>query len=180
MSPHQLKIQSTSRYIVILLKIGLILLSIISILALAAIGILLFSAEHTKASFLAAFHVTANNGTILEIAPRPLLIMFVFMLIDTLLILFAILFVHSIFYDLQGGCTPFTQKNTTRIQIVAGITIVLSIVGSYSDALVDYYTIGELTWHINAIGLLSGLIIYCISFIFRYGCDLQQASDETL
>lgn len=180
MSPHQLKIQSTSRYIVILLKIGLVLLTMISLLALAAIGILLFSAEYTKASFLAAFHVTANNGTILEIAPRPLLIMFVFMLIDALLILIAILYVHGIFHDLKSGCTPFTRKNTTRIQIVAGITIVLSIVGSYSDALVDYYTIGELTWRINAIGLLSGLIIYCISFIFRYGCDLQQASDETL
>lgn len=60
------------------------------------------------------------------------------------------------------------------------IAVVLSIVGSYSDALIDYYTIGELTWRVNVIGLIIGMIIYCISFIFSYGCDLQQESDETL
>lgn len=180
MSPHQLKIKNTSRYIAVLLKIGLAVLIMIALLALAAIGILLFSSGHTRASFLAAFQVTANNGTVLEIAPRPLLIMFLFMLVDTLLIMAAVFFIHGIFRDLQNGCTPFTRQNTVRIQFVAAITIVLSIVGGCSDALVDYYTIGGLKWQINAIGLISGLIIYCISFIFRYGCDLQQASDETL
>lgn len=57
---------------------------------------------------------------------------------------------------------------------------ILSIVGSCSDALVDYYTIGELTWRIHIIGIIVAVIIYCISLIFSYGCDLQRESDETL
>ncbi len=180
MSPYQLKIKSTSRFIAVLLKIGIVVLTVTALLALMAIGILLFSSEHTKSSFLAAFRVTANNGSILEIAPKSLLIMFLFMLLDTLLILLAVLIVHGIFQDLQSGYTPFIHKNTVRIKFIASITIIISLIGSYSDALVDYYTIGELSWHINAVGLISGLVIYCISFIFGYGCDLQQASDETL
>ena len=46
--------------------------------------------------------------------------------------------------------------------------------------MVDYYTIGELTWRINIIGIIVAIIIYCISLIFSYGCDLQKESDETL
>ena len=32
----------------------------------------------------------------------------------------------------------------------------------------------------NVVGLIVGIIIYCISLIFDYGCELQQQSDETL
>jgi len=49
-----------------------------------------------------------------------------------------------------------------------------------NSSLVDYYTIGELTWRIHVIGIIVAVIIYCISLIFSYGCDLQRESDETL
>ena len=48
MSPYQLKIKSTSRFIAVLLKIGIVVLTVTALLALMAIGILLFSSEHTK------------------------------------------------------------------------------------------------------------------------------------
>ena len=108
------------------------------------------------------------------------MIMFAFMLIDTILISLVIFFVYAIFDEIRKGFTPFTHENTKRIKKVAIITAVLSIVGSYSDALVDYYTIGELTWRVNIIGMIVAIIIYCISLIFSYGCDLQRESDETL
>lgn len=82
--------------------------------------------------------------------------------------------------QIRKGFTPFTHENTTRIKKVAIITAILSIVGSYSDSLVDYYTIGELTWRVNIIGMIVAIIVYCISLIFSYGCDLQKESDETL
>ena len=106
--------------------------------------------------------------------------MFAFMLIDTILISFAIFFVYAIFNEIRKGVTPFSHENTTRIKKIALLAAILSIVGSYSDALVDYYTIGELTWRINIIGIIVAIIIYCISLIFSYGCDLQKESDETL
>ena len=170
MKPSQQKVKELSRKISIILKLGLIVSVVIMALALMAIGILLFSGEELKSSFLAAFEVTANNGTT----------MFAFMLVDTALISLAIFFVHAIFEEMKKGCTPFSRRNTVRIRKIALVTAVLGIVGSYSDALVDYYTIGELTWRVNAIGLMIAAIIYSISLIFSYGCDLQQESDETL
>ncbi len=180
MKPSQEKIMSMSKKISIVLKLGFIVSNLIVILSLIAIGILVLSGEDTKSSFLAAFHVTANNGTTISIEARSLLIMFSFMLIDTMLISLAIFFVYAIFDEIRKGFTPFTHENTARIKKVAIITAILSIVGSYSDSLVDYYTIGELTWRVNIIGMIVAIIVYCISLIFSYGCDLQKESDETL
>lgn len=180
MKPSQEKIKNTSKKISIVLKFGFIVSNVIAILSLIAIGILVFSGEDTKSSFLAAFNVTANNGTTISIEARSLLVMFAFMLIDTMLISLAIFFVYAVFDKIRKGFTPFSHENTARIKKIAIIVAILSIVGSYSDALVDYYTIGELTWRVNIIGLIAAIIIYCISLIFSYGCDLQRESDETL
>ena len=180
MKPSQEKIRSMSKIISIVLKVGFIVSNVIVLLSLVAIGILVFSGEDTKSSFLAAFNVTANNGTTIGIEARSLLNLFAFMLIDTILISLAIFFVSAIFDEIRKGYTPFTYENTARMKKIAMITAVLCIVGSCSDALVDYYTIGELTWRVHIIGMIVALIIYCISLIFSYGCDLQRESDETL
>ena len=180
MKTSQEKIRNISKKISIVLRLGFIVSNVIVILSLIAIGILVFSGDNTKLSFLAAFNVTANNGTTISIEARSLLIMFTFMLIDTILISLVILFVYPVFDEIRKGFTPFSHENTVRIKRIAIIVAVLSIVGSYSDSLVDYYTIGELTWRVNVIGLITGMIIYCISLIFSNGCDLQQESDETL
>ncbi len=180
MKPSQEKIRDMSKKISIILRLGFIVSNVIVILSLIAIGILVFLGEETKSSFLAAFDVTAINGTTISIEARSLLIMFIFMLIDTILISLAIFFVYAVFDELRKGFTPFSHENTARIKKIAIITAILSIVGSCSDALVDYYTIGELTWRVNIIGMIVAIIIYCISLIFSYGCDLQRESDETL
>ena len=180
METNQQKIRNVSKRISIVLKLGFIVSNVIVILSLIAIGILVFSEDNTKSSFLAAFNVTANNGTTISIEARSLLIMFIFMLIDTILISLVILFVYPVFDEIRKGFTPFSHGNTVRIKRIAIIVAILSIVGSYSDSLVDYYTIGELTWRVNIIGMIVAIIIYCISLIFSYGCELQRESDETL
>lgn len=180
MKSSQEKIRNASKKIVVILKLGFIVSIIGVTFALIAIGILMFSREDVKSSFLEAFKVMANNGTAISIAPQSLFIMFVFMLIDTLLLSVMIFMIYAIFNDIKKGDTPFLRQNITRIKSIAVIAIILNIVESYSDALVDYYTIGELTWRVDLIGLVIGIVIYYISLIFRYGCDLQQESDETL
>lgn len=180
MNANQQKMKNVSAKISLILKVGFGVTVMIAILAMTAILILLFSGEETRLSFLDAFQVTANNGTLLSIAPRPLFTMFVFMLMDTVLMGAAIFLIHGIFSEMKKGCTPFSHENTLRIKRTAIVVIILGIVGSYSDGLVDYYTIGELTWKVDIPGVICGIIIYCIAFIFQYGCQLQRESDETL
>ena len=96
MKPSQEKIRNASKKITFILKLGFIASIAVVALALAAIGILMFSQGDTKSSFLAAFEVTANNKTTISIAPQSLFIMFAFMLIDTLLISVMIFIIHAI------------------------------------------------------------------------------------
>lgn len=180
MDSTQLKISRAGRRMAVILKIAGTVTSIAAVLVLMAICILIFSGEIVRQSFLSAFHVTVNNGTTLILTPRPLLIMFSFALIDAVVMTIIIFFVHAIFNDIARHCTPFSPKNTARIKKIAVLVIGLSLVGSCSDALVDYYTIGALTWRVNMAGLIVGMAIYCIALIFHYGCDLQRQSDETL
>ena len=164
----------------VILKIGGIITGIAALLALFAICVLVFAENEVRQSFLSAFNVTANNGTIIRIAPRPLLLMFILLLVNTAFLAVIIFLVHAIFNDIGKGCTPFSRQNTTRIKGVAIASVILSLIGGFSDAFVDYYTIGELTWSINIVGLVTSMAIYCIALIFDYGCDLQRQSDETL
>lgn len=180
MNTTKLKISNVSRKMSIILKIGGIISSVIFLLAVIAMCILIFSSESTRLSFLTAFDVTTNNGTVISLTAKSLLVMFSCMIIDSALITIIIYFVFSIFRDIGRGSTPFSRKNTTRIKQIAIVTIVISLIGGFSDALVDYYTIGELTWNVNFVGLLIGVVIYCLALIFHYGCELQKLSDETL
>lgn len=177
---NQKKINSISKTMALVFKIAGVITSILSALAICAICILLFSDGEIKHSFMDAFIVTANNGTVIGITPNSLLVMFFFMLINTSLMTIIIVFVYDIFCSIGKSFTPFTVKIAGRIKQIAIIFIVASLIGGFSDALVDYYTIGELSWRIDFTGLLSGMVILCLALIFRYGCDLQQQSDETL
>jgi len=180
MNLNQRKISNISKTMALIFKIAGIITGIASVLAVCAICILVFSNGEMKQSFLDAFKVTANNGTVIGITSGSLLVMFFFMLLNTSLMTIITVFVYDIFCTIGKSFTPFTMSIANRIKQIAMISIVLGLVGGFSDALVDYYTIGELTWRIDFAGLLSGMVILCLALVFRYGCDLQRQSDETL
>lgn len=142
MDTTQLKICRASRRMAVILKIAGIATSIVSVFVLTALCILTFSREDVRHSFVSAFYVTANNGTTLSLAPRALFIMFSFALIDAVVMTIIIFFVHAVFKDIAKHGTPFSPPNTSRIKRIAILAIGLSFVGSCSDALVDFYTIG--------------------------------------
>lgn len=174
------KIQTTGKRASALFRAGSLLSGGAAALALAAICILLFSGGEARASFLSAFDVTANNGTTISIDPQSLLLMFGFMLFDCILITFILFSVHSIFRNIAADGLPFTRHNAILLKKTAVICLLLGILGSCSDTLVDYYTLGAPAWNFNLAGLATGLVLYCLSLVFEYGCSLQQLSDETL
>lgn len=180
MNHTQQKIQATGKKAAVILKAGSLVSATLAALALFAICILLFPVGDTKASFLSAFDVKASNGTIIPMAPGSLLLLFGFMLADSVLITFILFFVYSIFRNIAVDGLPFTQANAILIRKAAVVCLLLGLLGSCSDSLVDYYTIGALGWNVDLTGLVMGLALYCLSLIFAYGCDLQQLSDETL
>lgn len=180
MNKLQRKIQKTSHKISIALKTGFIIMLVIPLLAAAGILILAFSSEAVRQSFLDAFNMTAYNGAIIAIVPQNLLVLFIFMIIYAVLMSFILHTAYTIFRDISMEYTPFKHKNIKRIKGIAAMTVILSAAGSFFDTIADIYMIGEASWHINFMGIILGIIIYCFALIFDYGCQLQLQSDETL
>ena len=180
MTGTQLKIKTTGKRAAAVLKAGSFLAGLTAALALTAICIILFSGGRTRSSFLSAFDVTANNGTVISIAPQSLLLLFVFMLADSVLITMILFFAYSVFRNIAADGLPFTKPNAVLLKKTAVASLLLGVLGTCSDSLVDYYTIGAMPWNINPTGFITGMVLYCLALIFEYGFDLQQQSDETL
>ncbi len=73
--------------------------------------------------------------------------------------------------------SPFTQLNGKRIGAI-GIYFMIR-----EPLMFLYMGLGNGEWDFSQFTgfyFSAGLVLYCISLIFRYGCELQQESDETL
>lgn len=73
--------------------------------------------------------------------------------------------------------SPFTEQNGKRIGTIGICFMLIEPLGFVYDIVCSG------VWNIdNFVGLpfSAGLVMLCVSYIFRYGCELQQESDETI
>ena len=73
--------------------------------------------------------------------------------------------------------SPFTELNGKRIGIIGICFMLMEPLNFIYSGLIDK------DWSVDnfsGLAFSAGLVLYCISMIFRYGCELQQESDETL
>ena len=71
--------------------------------------------------------------------------------------------------------SPFTERNGGKIRTI-GIAFMLLEPVQITLMLVQSgeFSVG------SGIMFSAGIVMYCISLVFRYGCELQQETDETL
>ncbi len=180
MEAVQAKIGKVSGIMRVALKIIGILLGVFGFLVLAALGILMFSQGQLRDSLVAAYDIRVHSGAVISLTAESLRIIFAFAVLNLALLRLIAHFLYKIFGEMEESRSPFSQKNAVRIKGIAIVSVVLSFVSGFSEALVDYYTLGRLTWGINLVVLLTGVTIYCLAIIFQYGFELQRESDETL
>ncbi|MBQ8825954.1 MAG: DUF2975 domain-containing protein [Oscillospiraceae bacterium] len=70
--------------------------------------------------------------------------------------------------------SPFTELNGKRIGIIGICFMLMEPINFLYELINNEFEIG------SGLAFSAGLVLYCISLIFRYGCELQQESDETL
>lgn len=87
----------------------------------------------------------------------------------------ALVFTIRLLLSLRRDISPFTDKNGRRIRNIAISFLLLEPAEHLYSWAVDYY-IGSL----EGMYFSAGLVLYCVSLVFRYGCELQQESDETI
>lgn len=94
------------------------------------------------------------------------LVVLILCLLVKLALYFAILtLTKQIFRGIRLDGTPFRQIHVRRLKWIALLVLVASFIHFFS---------------IQLIGCLAALLIWCISMVLDYGCQLQQESDETL
>ncbi len=77
--------------------------------------------------------------------------------------------------------TPFTEVNGKRIRNMSFVLIVIEPVTILFNIISN--ALNKEVFVVQSFGgmmLAAGFVMYCISLVFRYGCELQQESDETL
>lgn len=119
-----------------------------------------------------------ENGAVSSAAPESVLAE---MLYIALAIAFIAIIIISIAYSLKllmsirRDKSPFTDKNGKLIRTIGIAFMLMEPVQIILEFLKSgVFTIG------SGITFSAGIVMYCISLVFRYGCELQQESDETI
>ena len=107
------------------------------------------------------------------------------LLIKTLAIILALVLAYTIFRPIGKGLSPFSPLISKRIRAIGVLLIVAATIawpiGTMSaKAIWPESTVYTFLFRLDWGTLIVGFIISCLASIFRYGCLLQQESDETL
>lgn len=90
--------------------------------------------------------------------------------------------IRAVFREIRSEGTPFTPR-TSRAVFWAGACILATSLTLHTVLPVLYSATGLSTGFGNPYSLdelLSGSVVICLGFVFRYGTALQTESDETL
>lgn len=71
-------------------------------------------------------------------------------------------YIGKVFRDIREGYSPFQQSIVKNMRIAFVIITLISLNSSF------------------LIGALIGFSLWCVVYVFQYGCRLQRESDETL
>lgn len=96
-----------------------------------------------------------------------------------------------VFRDIYKGESPFSEKQSRRIRIMAFVIFAQVILETVSSAVVpalfatDHLSVSyettsstEPTLYVNLQGIVFAVIFFCLSFAFQYGSLLQQDKDD--
>ena len=141
-----------------------VLIVIQVLLVLAALGVILagiFYGEGFSNMLNVLFSAVAQD--VLTIGTLVFLILCV---VAKLALYFAVLTLAGrMFRDFSREDSPFRQIHVRRMRWIALLIFLASFINLFS---------------IQLAGWMAALLIWCVSLVFDYGCQLQQESDETL
>ena len=181
MNEKQINIKKSSKAIAALMKIGYIAMIVAVSISVCNLAFLVCtggdmevytSSGITIKAAIVDENINTTEGIVaLSIA---VIIMSAFMFV-------IFLFAYQIFNEISKNAMPFNEKYVKRIKQIGILIAVMTLVGNTVDAAasakIGVSTLGICT---DSTGIAFGIIIYCLAFIFDYGCMLQKQSDETL
>ena len=166
----QKTLKKSACFISILLNIGCIIFGILSVLLLLGIIGIVFTQLFSPEMFREAWATAVQAGQSLSFGQC---VFFFFCCLGEFICIFLALYnAKRIFGCIGKGNSPFTAETASQIRKIALYVLVFAVFSAFSVfkmAFSQFFMSG-----------LFALILFCISLIFDYGCELQQEVDETL
>ena len=163
------KLKKSAYFISILLNVGCIIFGIMSILLLA--GIMVFVCAQLFSRNVQETRETAiKAGQTLSFG--QCVFFFICCLGEFICIFLAFYYAKRIFGCIGKGNSPFTDTTAAQIRKIVLFVLLFAVFSVLS--------VFKMTFSSFFICAVFALILYCISLIFDYGCELQQEIDETL
>lgn len=152
--------------------------------AVASVVLIIYMAVFVYGSFGAAFmkgFIDGLNGVENETESNGVLIDVIVPITAIALIVFFTVSAYRLLKSMKMDESPFTEINGIRIRNM-GLALIFEELMETAVAIGSSVAHGEgyISGMPMGFGIMAGLILYCVSLVFRYGCELQQESDETL
>lgn len=117
-----------------------------------------------------------SNKTLIGYSEALLLIVILYMYLITLVLKH----LGTLFKNINKGQTPFTLDNVQHMQKM-GLYMIAAIILPPLASLIFYIcTDYDLNMSLNLVDVVEILFVYAMSFVFRYGYNLQEGSKKTI
>ena len=163
-------LKQSAHLISILLNIGCMIFGVMSILLFAGIMVLVCSQLFSPEMFQEAWETAVKHGQPLSFG--QCVFFFICCLGEFICIFLAFYYAKRIFGCIGKGNSPFTDTTAAQIRKIVLFVLLFAVFSVLS--------VFKMTFSSFFICAVFALILYCISLIFDYGCELQQEIDETL
>lgn len=146
-------------------RVTFVVLTVLQVLlAVAAVGVVL--AGICYAETFAGMLNQLFSGVARELLTTGTLVFLILCVVVKLALYFAVLTLAGrMFRDFSREDSPFRQIHVRRMRWIALLIFVASFINLFSMQITSW---------------IAALLIWCVSIVFDYGCQLQQESDETL
>ena len=167
----QKTLKKSARFISILLNIGCIILGILSVSLLLGIMVIVCTQLFSPEMFREAWGTAVQAGQTLSFGQC---VFFFFCCLGEFICIFLALYnAKRIFGCIGKGNSPFTVTTGIQIRKIAVYVLLFAVFSVLS-------VFNLISFPAFFMCALFALILFCISLIFDYGCELQREVDETL
>lgn len=164
-------LKKSARLVSALLNIGCVFFGVLSAALAVGVAVLLCAPVVTPEAFQSAWSDAVQAGQALTFGQAA--VFFLCCLGELVCIFLALYHARKIFRCIGGGSSPFTPDSAAQIRKIALFVLLFAVFSELS-------VFKMLSLPAFILCSMFVLILFCISLIFEYGCQLQQEVDETL
>lgn len=164
------KLKTSAHFLSLILNIGCIIMGTLSVLLpigiICMVCIPLFAPE----TFQSTWNAICSSGQARSFSQY--ILFFLCCSVEFTCLFFIFYNAKKIFSCIGKGHSPFTKKTAIQIRKMAIYVMSYGVISAIPIFKISFLSL--------LICCLFALILFCISLIFDYGCELQQEVDETL